>query len=295
MFSVPVTYLYEFEHVTEKMRPVVMAEFARYGAEHLVLSDTLIQQIISNAGTADKLLQEMKDAGLSFCDAHAPFGPQFDMNCPWEEKRPMMLARLKLALEICAYMKVDTITIHLGNNHFDPATGISEELHIARMKESLSELLPLAEKLNITICIENIWFSVNTPDVLNSIKAEFPTDALGFCYDSGHANIMDNGRNYATGNAWNGWKAAGKSVPLWEDQALEKMLPHVVNCHLHDNTGWSDAHQIPGEGCIDWVHIIRLLKKAPRLKVIQSEVLPVKAKVNIPELVATFTELGEMD
>ena len=295
MFSVPVTYLYEFGHVTEKMRPVVMAEFARYGAEHMVLSDTLIQQIISNAGTADKLLQEMKDAGLSFCDAHAPFGPLFDMNCPWVEKRPMMLARLKLALEICAYMKVDTITIHLGNNHFDPATGISEELHIARMKESLSELLPLAEKLNITICIENIWFSVNTPDVLNSIKAEFPTDALGFCYDSGHANIMDNGRNYATGNAWNGWKAAGKSVPLWEDQALEKMLPHVVNCHLHDNTGWSDAHQIPGEGCIDWVHIIRLLKKAPRLKVIQSEVLPVQAKVNIPELVATFTELGEMD
>lgn len=295
MFSVPVTYLYEFEHVTEKMRPVVMAEFARYGAEHLVLSDTLIQQIISNAGTADKLLQEMKDAGLSFCDAHAPFGPQFDMNCPWEAKRPMMLARLKLALEICRYMNVDTITIHLGNNHFEPATGIADEIHIGRMKESLSELLPLAEKLNITICIENIWFSVNTPDVLNSLKAEFPTDALGFCYDSGHANIMDNGRNYATGNAWNGWKAAGKSVPLWEDQALEKMLPHVVNCHLHDNTGWSDAHQIPGDGCIDWVHIIRLLKKAPRLKVIQSEVLPVKAKVNIPELVATFTELGEMD
>ena len=295
MFSVPVTYLYEFEHITEKMRPVVMAEFARYGAEYLVLSDTLIQQIISNAGTADKLLQEMKDAGLSFCDAHAPFGPQFDMNCPWREKRPMMLTRLKLALEICAYMKVDTITIHLGNNHFAPASAISDEEHIHLMKESLSELLPIAEKLGITICIENIWFSVNTPDVLNTIKAEFPTDALGFCYDAGHANIMDKGRTYGTGNAWRGWNASGKPVPQWEDQALEKMLPHVVNCHLHDNTGWSDAHQIPGDGCIDWVHIIRQLKKAPRLKVIQSEVLPVRAKVNIPELVATFTELGEMD
>ena len=295
MFQVPVTYLYEIVNVSANMRPYIMAEFARYGAKHLVLGESLITQIFEKPALADTLTTEMNNAGLSFCDAHAPFGPQLDLNCPWSEKRPMMLARLRLALEICRYMNVDTITIHLGNNHFEPATGIADEIHIGRMKESLSELLPFAEKLNMTICIENIWFSVNTPDVLNSIKAEFPTDALGFCYDSGHANIMDNGRNYATGNAWNGWKAAGKSVPLWEDQALEKMLPNVVNCHLHDNSGWNDAHALPGDGCIDWVHIVRLLKRAPRLKVIQSEVLPCRANANIPELVATFTELGEMD
>ena len=295
MFSVPVTYLYEFEHISEKMRPYVMAEFARYGAKHLVLSDVLIQQIMGGDGLEDQLLKEMENAGLSFCDAHAPFGPRRDMNCPWLEKRPMMLNRLKLALEICHYMKVDTITIHLGNNHFAPGTAMSDEEHIALMKESLSELLPLAEKLGITICIENIWFSVNTPDILNAIKAEFPTDALGFCYDAGHANIMDNGRNFVTGNAWKGWNASGKAVPRWEDQALEKMLPHIVNCHLHDNSGWNDAHAIPGSGCIDWVKIIRQLKRAPRLKVVQSEVLPVRANVDIPELVATFTELGDMD
>ncbi|MBR4956513.1 MAG: sugar phosphate isomerase/epimerase, partial [Lentisphaeria bacterium] len=156
-------------------------------------------------------------------------------------------------------------------------------------------LLPVAEKLGITICIENIWFSVNTPDVLNSIKAEFPTEALGFCYDAGHANIMDNGRNYATGNAWRGWNASGKKVPLWEDRALEKMLPDVVNCHLHDNTGWSDAHKLPGSGCINWGHIIPLLKKAPRLKVVQSEVIPVASGTYIKELVDKFAELAEIE
>lgn len=295
MFQVPVTFLYEFEHITDRMRPYIMAEFARYGAKHLVLSDTLISQIIGKCGLEDTLLQEMSDAGLSFCDAHAPFGPVRDMNCPWREKRRMMIARLKLALEICHYMKVDTITIHLGNNRFAPGTSLTDEEHIAMMKESLSELLPTAESLGITICIENIWFSVNTPDVLNNIKAAFTTDALGFCYDSGHANIMDKGRLYATGNAWKAWNAAGKALPCWEDKALEKMLPHVVNCHLHDNSGWNDAHRLPGDGCINWEHIIRLLKKAPRLKVIQSEVIPVAAGVNIPELVAKFNELGEIE
>ena len=295
MFSVPVTFLYDFEHVSDRMRPYIMQEFALAGAKYLVFSDILLEKTIATPGFEDTLLQEIKDNGLSFCDAHAPFGPCLDLNCPWESKRPMMLARLKLALEICKYMNVDTITIHLGNNHFEPASMDPEQLHIQRMKESLSELLPLAEKLGITICIENIWFSVNTPDVLNSIKAEFPTDALGFCYDAGHANIMDNGRKYATGSAWSGWKAAGIARPIWEGEALEKMLPNVVNCHLHDNSGWKDEHKLPGQGCINWEHIIRLLKKAPRLKAVQSEVIPVASGTHIRELVEKFNELAEIE
>ncbi len=294
MFDVPVTFLYDFEHVSDRMRPYIMQEFASAGAKHLVLSDTLIKMIINKPGMEDTLLEEMANSGLSFCDAHAPFGASLDLNCPWESKREMMVSRLKLALEICAFMKVDTITIHLGNNHFDPTSSIADDIHISRMKEALSQLLPTAEKLGITICIENIWFSVNTPEVLNDIKSEFQTDALGFCYDSGHANIMDNGRLSGEGNAWNGWKASGKAVPLWEDKALEKMLSNVVNCHLHDNNGTRDEHTLPGRGNINWNHIIPLLKSAPRLKVIQSEVIPVYSGTYIKELVDTFKQLSEI-
>ncbi|MBR2872573.1 MAG: sugar phosphate isomerase/epimerase [Lentisphaeria bacterium] len=295
MFNVPVTFLYDFEHVSDRMRPYIMEEFALAGAKHLVLSDTLIKMMLSHPGLEDTLLQEISGTGMSFCDAHAPFGPVLDLNCPFVEKRSIMLGRLKLVLELCKYMNVDTITIHLGNNHFEPATTIADSIHIGRMKESLAELLPLAEKLGITICIENIWFSVNTPDVLNSIKAEFPTDALGFCYDAGHANIMDNGRQYATGTAWRGWQASGKPVPCWEPQALEKMLPHIVNCHLHDNNGWKDEHKLPGQGCVNWEKVIKLLKSAPRLKVIQSEVIPVASGTHIRELVEKFNELSEIN
>ena len=292
MFDVPVTFLYDFEHVSDRMRPYIMQEFAQAGAKHLVLSDTLIKMIIGKPGLEDTLLEEMANNGLSFCDAHAPFGASLDLNCPFEEKRPMMISRLKLALEICAYMKVDTITIHLGNNHFEPATAIADDIHIKRMKDALSRLLPTAEKLGITICIENIWFSVNTPEVLNDIKSGFPTDALGFCYDSGHANIMDKGRLVPEGNAWRGWNASGKPVPAWEDKALEKMLPNVVNCHLHDNDGTLDAHTLPGKGNIDWNHIIPLLNSAPRLKLIQSEVLPIYSGTHIQELVDKFAQLS---
>lgn len=294
MFNVPISFLFDFGHVSDKMRPYIMAEFANAGAKHLVLTSTFIESIIKQPGFEDTLLKEMADNGLSFCDAHMPFGAELDLNCPNEAKRAMMIAKLKLVLEICAYMKTDTIAIHVGNNHYEAASKIADEIHIARMKDALSRLLPTAEELGITLCIENIWFSVNTPDVLNSIKAEFPTPALGFCYDSGHANIMDNGRLSETGNAWNGWKASGKDVPIWEDKALEKMLPHIVNCHLHDNNGMQDQHTLPGRGNIDWNKTIKLLKSAPRLKVVQSEVIPVYSGVFIKEMVDKFNELAEL-
>jgi sugar phosphate isomerase/epimerase len=261
-----------------------MAEFANAGAKHLVLTSTLIESIIKQPGFEDTLLKEMADNGLSFCDAHMPFGADLDLNCPNEAKRAMMIAKLKLVLEICAYMKTDTIAIHVGNNHYEAASKIADEIHIARMKDALSRLLPTAEELGITLCIENIWFSVNTPDVLNLIKAEFPTPALGFCYDSGHANIMDSGRLFTEGEAYSRWNAIGIKTPPWEDAVakLERMLPDVVNCHLHDNYGNKDQHDLPGKGNVKWDKIIPLLRQAPRLQAIQCEVnlernaLPVK-------------------
>ena len=51
------------------------------------------------------------------------------------------------------------------------------------------------------------------------------------------------------------------------------MLPEIVNCHLHDNDGSTDAHRIPGNGTLNWNKVIPLLKSAPKLQVIQCEVL----------------------
>ena len=115
MFNVPVTYLFDFEVVAPSARPYIMQEFARCGAKHLVLSDTLIRMIVSDPALADTLQKEMADNNLSFCDGHAPFGIYYDMHCPFPAMRRMMFARQKLTLEICACMHVDTVTIHLGS------------------------------------------------------------------------------------------------------------------------------------------------------------------------------------
>ena len=289
MFNVPVTYLFDFECTDEKTRPYVMHEFASNGAKHLVLSDTMISMIMRSRKLQDQVLSEMAEEGLSFCDAHAPFGPKNDLFCADEAIRPQMLLRQKLVLQITADMGVKTITIHTGNETNQP--GVPLDVQSDCVRRSLDELLPFAESLGVTVCIENIWWQINTPERLLAIKAHFPTDALGFCYDAGHANLMDKGRNFPESSPFRVW---GETPPHFDDHILEKMLPHVVNCHLHDNNGITDQHLNPGRGNIDWKKIIPLLKTAPRLAVVQSEVIPVRVRDSVRDICAKFRELGEL-
>ena len=115
MLQAPITFRFNFECTDERTRPYVMHEFAANGANHLVLSETLLRMILSDRKMAVTLEQEMAAEGLTFCDAHAVAGPYLDLNCPVAEARSEMLLRLELQLQITASMGVKTITIHTGH------------------------------------------------------------------------------------------------------------------------------------------------------------------------------------
>ena len=78
MFQVPVTFAYNFNGITEALRANIMQEFAANGAKHLVLTCSLISQIMADANLPGKLHKEMNNAGLTFVDAHAPFQGVYD-------------------------------------------------------------------------------------------------------------------------------------------------------------------------------------------------------------------------
>lgn len=283
MISAPVTYIFDFTRANETMRPYMMHEFAVNGAKYLVLNTGLIQMILSSRNMARTLTQEMAAEGLEFYDSHSMFGPYLDLCCPVAEARTEMMLRHKLQLHIIASMGVKTVTIHVGNETHYPEYPL--EVQYDYIKRSLDELLPLAEKLGLVICIENIWYQLNTADRLVGIKKEYPTDALGFCYDSGHANLMDKGRNFPESRPYREWNPV---TPQFDDHILEKMLPDVVCCHLHDNDGITDQHYNLGRGTIDWKHVAGLLKQAPRLQVVQSEVAPVKVHDSVRDVCEKF-------
>ncbi len=286
--SPPVTHLFDFEFTNDRMRPYVMAEFAAHGAGNLVLTDTLIREIVKAPGFAKALHKDLQATGMRFVDAHAPFGTVEDLNLPIAALRPAMLIRQKLALEIIADFGVDSITCHVGNTPAEFAEFSLDCLQDSIIR-SLDELLPVAEKLGITIAIENIWFATSTPEKLLAVVRHFDSDHLGLCYDAGHANLMAKDRGVETANPVDAWKRFGP-IP-YDPRILEKMLPAVTTCHLHDNNGLCDEHLLPGRGTIDWQRIIALLRTAPRLKCFQNEVIPVRTGASIADVCRTFEKL----
>lgn len=291
MFKQPVTYCMNFAHCDEVMRNYVMQEFAANGAKHMVLTDQFILNIMKDYKLAAQLCRELESFGMSFADAHSPFGGVLDMNCPDETFRPQMLMRHKMALRIAADCGVKTITIHPGSDRFFPEVPL--EKHIDLMCDALDELLPEAEKCDVIICIENSMSRAACPKQVVAIKEKYPTDFLGLCYDSGHAYQLEKGWQKPGGVIWKFWQTVGVAEPEWDEKSVERMLPHMVNCHLHDNDSSADSHLLPGKGEICWEKLIPMLKTAPRLQVIQSEVrmLP---EVSIAAVCRKFAELGEM-
>ena len=281
MFPVPVTFFFNAGLHDETLHRNSMAEFAAAGAKHLVLTNEMIKLIMHDTVMMDLLNKEMESAGLTFVDAHAPFGQFDDLNVPQEHLKRQMFLRHKLHVHIAADMGVDTITIHTGNEYYHPHIPLDKQ--IDNICFALEEILPVAEKRKVTVCIENIWCRLNTPEVLLKIKERFPTDALGFCFDAGHANNVEKGYLYERNSVYDAYILTDTPAE-YDDKVLEKMFPHIVNCHLHDNDGQFDTHKNIGDGNTNWEKIIPLLCKAPRLKCIQSEILPMQNNLS-PEAI----------
>ncbi len=291
MYPVPLTFVIDFSSISENLHSIIIADFAANGAKHLVLGNRVISEIMKSRKYGEDLRKKMNQAGLTFVDAHAPYGPYNDLYIPDPYYHEMMLDRLRLTLRITADFGVDSITIHIGDS-LPPWKGVySIEQQHQSVIASLEELLPLAEKLGIVIAIENIYFPNNTPERLLDIIHHFNSPNLGICFDAGHANMMAYDRGVEECTARKTW--SGYEPIQWDNQVLEKLLPEVTTCHLHDNNGLYDEHLLPGKGNINWKQVTSLLKTAPRLKCIQCETSILRNDYSIKDTCTTMLKLFE--
>lgn len=284
---VPLTFHHSWKKYDERQRLTVMREFVADGARHLVLSDSLLKMMGQDYLLAGVLRQQIEDAGVRFVDAHAPYSALGDLFIPDERDHKEMIARQKLNLLLVSEMGVDTCTFHVGSKYYENHT-IDE--HREALFRSLDELLPLAEELNVTICLENLVRPLSTADDLISYMKKYDSPRLGVCLDVGHANLKEKGEKHPDSIVNNAWAVAGLSV-RWEKNIAERLQPYIVNCHVHDNSGVGDDHDLPGTGDIDWRRIVPILLNAPRIKNIQSEVLTARHDTPIRTVVDNIKAL----
>lgn len=113
---------------------------------------------------------------------------------------------------------IPCLIVHLTSGDYPPPTSKIGADRFERVCEA-------GYKHGVDIAFENL----RKTEYLDFVFENIDLPSRKFCYDCGHELLYNDG----TG-------------------VLEKYADFLVTCHLHDNQGERDDHQIPFEGTMDW-------------------------------------------
>ena len=197
-----------------------------------------------NKAQVTELGHWFRDAQLKLHSLHLPMhtdevwgrsGPQSVLTItePSKPKRIAMVDEIKRAIEVAETIPCRYLVQHLGvgGEEFD-------ERKLDAALSSLEELNLFARQRGSEILLENIPNELSSGERLNLFN-EFTHLNMHFCFDTGHANIMEG-----------------------VEQAWSVMKHNVRSTHIHDNDGQADKHLFPffaQGGTIDWKKIMPLL------------------------------------
>ena len=175
--------------------------------------------------TAQRELAEQ--AGLRLENAHLPYygcdalwkaGLAGDAFCDGYVKD------IRLAREA----GIPTLVLHPFE--LDVPAGGSFAVFLTRLRH----LLDIAEQNGVRLAMENL---ANWPALIRILDGLWPHPALGFCFDSGHANVVSRG----------------------DFSLLDRYGEKLLAIHMHDNNHLQDQHLLPGAGDLPWAQLLPAL------------------------------------
>ena len=280
MQNQPLYYNWDWTNSPKNLIPHVIREFLDNGADHFVFTAYLLKQALENPDLIGELKRLEQEFNIKFGAMHALCGGNAALNLPDKPLRPEMLEKHIRSLQIASEFEVKTFTVHSDAYHYVHLHYPVETLR-PYFQESLEILLKHAEKYGIVIAIENNYEKPNSAKEITAIAAPYAgSPFLGFCYDTGHANIMDPApwkdhemfsKKYDDPNFWSLAEEWWEGIEL-EADAVDKMRDNIVTCHIHDNNGYNDLHGMPFDGTIEWAPLMKKLRSCPRMIEFQTEV-----------------------
>ena len=158
--------------------------------------------------------------GLSVENAHLQFAGVNSLWIDGYEGEHYCAELCGLAAEAGVY-GVKTLVVHLTRTAAPPPVsdvGISRFLRLAEV----------AERANVDLAFENL----RAPEYLYEFMRRVDSPRVGVCFDSGHNHFV---------------------CP--ERRICRDFASRIRAVHLHDNDGTRDAHNIPGDGTVDWKRV----------------------------------------
>lgn len=104
------------------------------------------------------------------------------------------------------------------------------------LRRSIDELLPLLEKSNIVLALENLpsWEAVPSESEMLAMCQDYDSPHLRYWHDMGHGQVRQS-LGFIGHQIW-----------------LDKLLPYTAGIHIHDTMPHSDEHMVPSTGTIDF-------------------------------------------
>lgn len=210
------------------------------------------------------------EAGIRIHQMHMPY-PNFVPGAKDEVNDYLLKQMSPKSMAVCDFLGCKYIVVHgLKVKRYYG----SEEAEWVATEKFLDTVLPMAKEMGKVICIENIYNNVGShitegpccdarkaADRIDRINDRYHAEVLGFCFDTGHANI----------------------VGIDFERFMTTLGSRLKVLHIHDNDSIADLHQIPftftktreNNPSTDWNGFIRALRAIHFRGVLNFETAPV--------------------
>lgn len=211
-----------------------------------------------------------KAAGIRINQMHMPY-PTFVPGAKAEVNDYLWNNVAPKSMKVCRFLECPNIVVH--GLKLSQYYG-SEAAEWEKTKEFLDSIAPLAKEYGITICMENLYNGLGSHMVegpgcnvykaverIDEFNERYGAEVLGFCYDTGHGNL----------------------VGLDPYKFITTLGNRLKVLHMHENDGIADLHQLPftftrtreNTSVLDWEGVLNGLKDIGFNGVLSFETAPV--------------------
>jgi sugar phosphate isomerase/epimerase len=191
-----------------------------------------------DADGCQSIREHLSAEGLAANSVHLPFGSDLNILSTDPGLRLHAMEAARAVIRGSAPLGASVLVLHPGREYRTdrPLAEI-----VAACQEALADLADLAGGLGLTVAVEQMLPAhvLCPPPLLREVVEGVGRANLGFCLDTGHANV-------------------GGHL----DASLAAFAGRIFHVHIHDNHGSADEHLLPSLGTVQWGDLVDRLAAA---------------------------------
>jgi sugar phosphate isomerase/epimerase len=202
------------------------------------------------------VLDQLEKQDIEKLRAILDWDPKITLHAPFMDLNPGAMdpmvqsvtqVRFRQILDVAAILKPRAAVFHAAYDRW--RYGGRKDIWLENSLDTWRKVMETASKAGLRVAVENVFDE--EPEALQMLIEKIDNPDFGFCFDVGHFNIFST----VTMEQW--FSALGR---------------HLVEVHIHDNDGKTDAHWAPGRGNIDFEKLLGLVNSQATTPVFAIEV-----------------------